>query len=217
MSETDLHHRRRPHADGGLCGQVEGRLGDRARRDCGARGAGEVVAPSRRGRSRRLRQRPADQLGCGVWRPACRAQGGSAGQRPGADGQPAVRIGHRGRHSGGASDPSRRGGRGAHGRRGEHEPGAARDSRPAERPASRSGTAGGHAVVGAPRHALRLHDGRDRGELRREVRREPRGAGRVRDAQPAARGARLGGRPLRRRSRAGRTEDAQGNRGLRPR
>ena len=177
----------------------------------------EGVASAGSDSARRLWQRPADQRGCGVWRPACRAQGWSARQRPGADGQPAVRIGHRGRHSGGASDPSRRSGRGAHGRRGEHEPGAARDSRAAERPASRSGTAGRHAVVGAPRHALRLHDGRDRGELRREVRREPRGAGRVCDAQPAARGARLGGRPLRRRSGAGRTEDAQGNRALRPR
>ena len=44
-SHVHLHHRRRPHADGGLCGQVEGRLGDRARRDCGARGAAKSSLP----------------------------------------------------------------------------------------------------------------------------------------------------------------------------
>ena len=72
-----------------------------------------------------------------------------------------------------------------------------------------------YAVGGAPRHALRLHHGGDRGELRGEVRHLARGAGRVRAAQPAARRRRVGGRPLRRRGRAGGDQDPQGRRGLR--
>ena len=60
---------------------------------------------------------------------------------------------------------------------------------------------------------LRLHDGADRRELRREVRHLARGAGRVRAAQPAARATRRGttGR-FDGRSRAGRDQDAQGRR-----
>ena len=127
-----------------------------------------------------------------------------------------VRIGNRSRRPGRADDPARQGGGRAHRRHGEHEPGAARDSRPEERPAARPGAARGHVVVGASRYALRLHDGGDGGELRGEVRCDPRGSGRVHRPQPATGGAGLGGRPFRRRSRAGRTEDPQGNRRLRP-
>ena len=57
------------------------------------------------------------------------------------------------------------------------------------------GAARGHAVVGAARHALRLHDGGDGRELRREVRHLARGAGSLRDPQPAARGQGVGSRP----------------------
>ena len=64
-----------------------------------------------------------------------------------------------------------RSGRRAHRRHGEHEPGAARDPRSAQRSAARAGAARRHAVVGAARYPLRMHDGGHRRELRREVQR----------------------------------------------
>ena len=93
--------------------------------------------------------------------------------------------------------------------------GAARHPRAAQRPAARPGTARRYALVGAARHPLRLHDGRHRGELRREVRHLARGAGRLRDPQPAARGEGVGRGPVERRSRPGRDQVAQGRRALR--
>ena len=68
----------------------------------------------------------------------------------------------------------------------EHEPGAARDARPALRPAARPGQARGLPVRSAARSVLRPVHGADGGEVRRQVRHLARGAGRVRAAQPAA-------------------------------
>ena len=104
---------------------------------------------------------------------------------------------------------SRRGRRRAHRRHGEHEPGAARHPRVAQRTAARSGAARGHAVVGAARHALRLHDGGHGRELRRQVRRVARGAGSLRHPQPAARREGLERRTAWPGSRPGRDQVAQ--------
>ena len=56
----------------------------------------------------------------------------------------------------------------------------------------------------AGRAALPVFDGRDRRERRRALGRQPRAAGRVRAREPAARGRRDRGRPVRRPDRAGR-------------
>ena len=133
--------------------------------------------PARGRRPRRLRQRPPDERRRGVRRTAHRPQGGRAHRGAGADGEPAVRLRDPGGHQRRPDDPAGRSGRRPHGRNGEHEPGAARHPRSAERPAARAGPARGHAVVGAARHALRLHHGRDGGELRGEVRHFARGPG----------------------------------------
>ena len=71
-------------------------------------------------------------------------------------------------------------------RHGEHEPGAARDSRPAQRPAPGPGQARGLAVGRAERPLRRLLDGDHRRELRGEVRHHARGVRPLRAAQPAA-------------------------------
>ena len=63
----------------------------------------------------------------------------------------------------------------------------------------------------ADRLVLRLLDGADRGELRRQVRHHPRRSGRLRAAQPAAGRPRVDRGPLRRRSRAGRSRDPEGH------
>ena len=77
-----------------------------------------------------------------------------------------------------------------------------------KRAPSRSGAARRLFVDVAPRHSLRLHDGRYRRELRGEVRHHAGGAGRLRDSQSTARGCRVEGRTLCRRSRARRDQDA---------
>ncbi len=145
------------------------------------------------GRSRRLRQRAADQLGRGLRRAARRPQGGPAGRGAGAHREPALRVRHPGGDQRRADDPAGRSGHRPHGRHGEHDPGAARHPRAAQRPAARAGAARRHALVGAAGHALRLHHGRDRGKLRGEVRHLARGAGSLRHPQSAARREGVGG------------------------
>ena len=137
------------------------------------------------------------------------AQGRRADRGAGADRESPVRLGHPGGGQRRADDSARRGGPRADRRHGEHEPGAARHSRPAHGLEARPGQARRLPVGSAARSVLRLHDGDDRRELRGEIRHHARGAGRVRAAQPAARRRGVEGRPLRRRGRAGRDQDAQ--------
>ena len=137
-----------------------------------ARGAMQRTGvPPADDRPRRFRQRAADQRRRRLRRAARRPQSRRPGRSAGADGQPPVRLRHPGGHQRRADDPAWRSGRRAHRRDGEHEPGAARHPRPAQRAAPRTGPARRHIVVCPARHALRLHDGGDGGELRRELRR----------------------------------------------
>ena len=209
-----LHPRRRPHPDGRVQRQAEGRLGDRSRRDCVPRGDGTDRREAGDDRSRRLRQRPAHERRRGLRRAARRAQGGCARRSARAHGQPVVRlrppVGHQRR----PDDPARGGRHRPRRRHGEHEPGAARHTRVAQRAAARSGAARGHALVGAARHALRLHDGGDRRELRRQVRHEPRGAGLLRAAQSATRAQGVEVGTARGRSRRRRSQGPEGRGGL---
>ncbi len=172
---------------------------------------------TRDGRPRRLWQRPADELGCRLRRASRRTQGRRADRGAGADGQSALRVWDSVSHQRRADDPARRS-RCRPGRRHrEHEPGAAHHPRAAQWASARAGTARGLPLDVAPRPVLRLHDGGDRRELRREVRHLARGAGPLRAPQPAARRCRVEGGPLRRGNRAGRDQDAQGRRGVRRR
>ena len=102
-------------------------------------------------RARRHRQRAADERRRHLRRAARGAQGRRADRGAGPDGQPAVRVGHPGRGQRRADDSARRGRHGARRRDREHEPGAARHPRPAQRPQARPGRARGLAVGGADR------------------------------------------------------------------
>ena len=197
-----------------------GALKDISALDLGAIAARAALARTgvaRSDRPRRVRQRAADERRCDLRRAPRRPQGRRAGGGAGADGQSPLRVWHPGRHQRRADDPAGRGRHRADRRHGEHEPGAARDPRAARRAAPRAGQARRLAVGGAHRHALRLQHGGDRRELRREVRHLAAGAGRVRAAQPAARGGRVGRGAFRGRGRARGGEDAQGRRRLRAR
>ena len=134
-----------------------GKLKDFSALDLGgaglARGDGADGRGTGDGRPRRLRQRPADELGCRLRRAPCRAQGRRADRGAGADGQSALRLRHSVGHQRRADDPARRGRRRAGRRHREHEPGAARHPRAAKRPAPRAGPARGLPLDLAPRPA----------------------------------------------------------------
>ena len=128
-----------------------------------------------------------------------------------------VRVGHPGGSERRAADPARRGRDGRGRRHGEHEPGAARDPRPAQRPAPRPGQARRLAVGGPQRPLRRLLDGHHRRELRGQVRHHPRAGRPLRAAQPAAGARRLDVGDHGRGDRAGRGQGPQGRHDHRPR
>ena len=132
-----------------------------------------------------------------------------------ADGEPALRIGAGGRAQRHARHPRRRGRDVHRGRRGEHDTRAVGDAQAGGRLRPRRAADGGLA----PRLALRQPEdaagvdrlpGRDGGDRGRGVRRQPRGPGRVRVRQPAARGEGHRRGPLRGRDRPRGGAAAQG-------
>ena len=157
-----------------------------------------------RDRPRHLRQRAADLGRRHLRRAPRRAQGRRPEGGPGADRQPALRLGLRVDRPGRPSHPARRSEDGSGGRDGEHVAGAARDPRRAQGTAARPGTARGLPDGGAARLLLRPLHGPDVGPRRGQVRDLARRAGRVRPVLPAARGRGMGGLPALRGGRPGR-------------
>ena len=212
-----LHPRRRAHPDGRVHREAQGRLGDRPRRDRVARGARSAPAsgPTRSITSCSATCCRAAATPC-TRRATSRLKAGLPVEVPALTVNRLCGSGIQAAISGaqmillGEADVVLTGGTESM----SQTPHVIRGLRSGLRLGH--GAARGHAVVGAPRHALRLHDGRHRGELRRQVRHLARGAGRLRRPQPAAGRARLGGRPVRRRGRAGRGEDAQRRGAVRP-
>ena len=92
----------------------------------------------RRRRPRRVRQRVAEQRQRRLRGAPYRVEGRPAGGSAGADGQPALRLGHPGGDQRRADDSAGRGGPRADRRDREHEPDAARDPRLAQRAAART-------------------------------------------------------------------------------
>ena len=144
-------------------------------------------------------------------RPHGRAARGPAGERPGRDRQPALRLRPRGGQLGRPRGQGRRG-RPLSGRRGRVDEPRALGRREARAgPAARAADDARHdprLADDQPPHgrARRLDrvDGRDRRERRRALRDLPRGPGRLRAAQPPARRRRRRARRLRRGDRPGR-------------
>ena len=156
-------------------------------------------------RSRRLRQRAADLGRRHLPRAPRGAPERAADRDAGGHREPALRLGLRGDHPGGAADPAGRVARGAGRRRRVDEPGAARGARRALGAPARAGAAArGLALGGAAatrsaalsmaETAENLADkyGIDRAEVDAYAL-----------AEPAARQGGVGGRRVRRRSRAG--------------
>ena len=108
--------------------RAEGRVGAGARGDRRSRRTSEDRRQTGVDRPRGDRQRPSNQRGCDLRCTARRPEGGPARRRPGADGEPALRVGHSGSRQRRADDSTRRSGRRADRRGREHEPGAARHS-----------------------------------------------------------------------------------------
>ena len=153
-----------------------------------ARGAFEKTRRQARvGRSRRRRQRAADEQRRDLRRAPRRAQGRRADRGAGADGQPAVRLGHPGGGQRRAADSARRGRDRPDRRHREHEPGAARDSRLRSRPEARvraSSRTPSTRRCSIPYCGLFMAQTAEK--CAGQVRHLARGAGRVRAAQPAA-------------------------------
>ena len=122
--------------------EYTGALKDVSALELGAIASRAAFAEDRRqagmDRPRRVRQRAADEQRRDLRRAARGAQGRRADRSARAHRQPPVRVRHPGGRQRRADDPARRGGHRADRRHGEHEPGAARDSRPAVRPAART-------------------------------------------------------------------------------
>ena len=211
-----LDRRGRPHADRPLRGRARERPAGRSRRRRPARGrrSRRPRPGARRGRHPRLREpgrRGQPQRG-----PDGAAPRRFPGRGRRADRQPAVRVGAAGDQLGGPRDRGRRRRRVHRRRRRIDDPRAVRPAQGRVGLRPRPARDGRHdpwlAVrQPAPRRApLPVLDGRDGGERRRALGRQPRAPGCVRTREPAARRRRHRGRPVRRPDRADLDPAAEG-------
>ena len=197
-------------------GRTEGRLGARAGRDRAPRGVRANGREARVGRSRRVRQRDADERRRDLRRAPRRAQSRRADRSAGAHRQSPLRVGHPGRGQRRADDSARRSGHRARRRHREHEPGAARDSRPAHRACKLNQGKLEDSLYEAlldPYCGLFMAQTAEKCAAKYNISREEQDAYALRSQQAASQG--VGRRQVQRRSHAGRNQIAQGRDGRR--